>query len=235
MFAGITAGIVGGIVIGLLSGSHVSVSGPAAGLVVIVLTAVQRIGSFRGFLVAVALSGLFQLIFGMLRFGAIADYVPNSVVKGLLAGIGLLIILKQIPHALGRDTDFEGDFSFLQLGGNNTLTELAHSVQSASLGAIIIFTVGLALLIFWDTLARKSRLFQIVPGQLAVVTAAIGFNQLFGVVAPGLKLMPPDHLSICLCREHCRFLLAIHLAGFLRYLEQHGMDQRLDHRGGGKP
>ena len=194
LIAGITAGIVGGIVIGLLSGSHVSVSGPAAGLVVIVLTAIQRIGSFRGFLVAVVLSGLFQLIFGMLKFGAIADYVPNSVIKGLLAGIGLLIILKQIPHALGRDSDYQGDSSFLQLDGDNTLTELVHSVQSASLGAIIIFTVGLALLIFWDTLARKSRIFQIVPGQLAVVAAGIGLNQLFGVIAPALKLMPPDHL-----------------------------------------
>jgi len=194
LIAGMTAGIVGGIVVGALSGSHVSVSGPAAGLVVIVLTAIQRIGSFRGFLVAVVLSGLIQLIFGMLKFGAIADYVPNSVIKGLLAGIGLLIILKQIPHALGRDDDYEGDFSFLRIGGNNTLSDLAHSVQSASPGAVIIFAVGLALLIFWDTVARKARIFQIVPGQLAVVAAGIGLNQVFGLVAPTLKLASSEHL-----------------------------------------
>ena len=194
LFAGITAGIVGGLVLGTLSGSHVSVSGPAAGLVVIVLTAIQRIGSYRGFLVAVVLSGLIQLVFGTLRFGAIADYVPNSVVKGLLAGVGVLIVLKQIPHAMGRDTDFEGDFSFLEIGGNNTLSDLAEGVLGASLGAVIIFGVGLALLLIWDRLASKSRFCQIVAGQLAVVATGIGLNQTFGAVAPALRLAPPDHL-----------------------------------------
>ncbi len=188
MSAGITAGIVGGIVVGALSGSHVSISGPAAGVVVIVLTAIQRVGSYRGFLMAVVLSGLLQILFGLLKFGEIADYVPNSVIKGLLAGIGVLIILKQIPHALGRDNDFEGDFSFLQFGGNNTLSELAQAVVSASPGAVIIFAVGLALLLLWDRAAGKARIFQIVPGQLAVVAAGIGLNQLFGVVAPGIAV-----------------------------------------------
>ncbi len=196
MIAGVTAGVVGGIVAGALSGSHVSVSGPTASLVVIVLTATQRVGSYRGFLVAVVLSGLLQIVFGVLRFGEIADYVPNSVIKGLLAGIGVIIILKQIPHALGRDSDFEGDFSFLQFGGNNTLSELAQSVVSASLGAVIIFAVGLALMLLWDRAAGKARVFQIVPGQLAVVAAGIGLNQLFSVIAPGLEAHPAHLVNL---------------------------------------
>lgn len=158
LIAGVTAGVVGGILVGALSGSNVSVSGPAASLVVIVLTATQRVGSYRGFLVAVVLAGLLQIVFGLLKFGEIADYVPNSVIKGMLAGIGVIIILKQIPHALGEDSDFEGDFSFLQFGGNNTLSELAKAVVSASLDAVIIFAVGLALMFLWDRAAGNAHL-----------------------------------------------------------------------------
>src|SRR5580765_3315856 len=120
LFGGIISGVVGGVVVGLLSGSQVSVSGPAAGLAVIVLVAIQKIGTYEGFLLTVVLSGVFQLAFSVMRLGAIADYVPNSVIKGMLAGIGLLIILKQIPHALGRDLDFMGDARFLEAGGSNT-------------------------------------------------------------------------------------------------------------------
>jgi MFS superfamily sulfate permease-like transporter len=194
LFGGMIAGIVGGIVVGLLSGSHVSVSGPAAGLAVIVLNAIPGIGSYEGFLVAVVLSGLLQLIFGLLRFGVVADYVPNSVIKGMLAGIGVLIILKQIPHALGRDTDYMGDFKFLEAGGNNTLSDIAKAVASASVGAVIIFVVGLALLLVWDILAKKSRVFQLVPGPLAAVALGIGLNQLFGKVAPAMQIVSPEHL-----------------------------------------
>jgi MFS superfamily sulfate permease-like transporter len=194
MLAGVIAGIVGGILVGALSGSHVSVSGPAAGLAVIVLTAIQGIGSYRGFVVAVVLSGLLQLAFGFLKFGVVADYVPNSVIKGMLAGIGVLIILKQIPHALGRDVDYDGDFRFLEIGGNNTLSDIAHAVASASLGAVLIFVVSAALLILWERIGKKSRLFQIVPGQLAVVALGIGLNQLFAMLDPELHLAAPQHL-----------------------------------------
>ena len=176
-----------------------------------------------------------QLIFGTLRFGAIADYVPNSVIKGLLAGIGLLIILKQIPHALGRDTDYEGDFRFLAVGGNNTLSEIAQAVQSASLGAILIFAVGLALLFLWDTLARKSRLFQIVPGQLAVVAAGIGLNQLFGMVAPALKLMPPEHLvNLPVPASMADFFSQFAWPDF-SVISNSVWTSRMNHRGGGEP
>jgi len=105
------------------------VSGPAAGLAVIVLPAIQGIGTYQAFLVAVVLSGLLQLILGMLKLGVIADYVPNSVIKGMLAGIGILVILKQIPHAQGRDQNYESDFHFPEIGGNNTLSYMAGRRQ----------------------------------------------------------------------------------------------------------
>ena len=194
ILAGIISGIVGGIVVGALSGSHVSVSGPAAGLTVIVLSAIQGVGSYKGLLTAVLISGLLQLVFGMLKFGIIADYIPNSVIKGLLAGIGVLIILKQIPHALGRDTDFEGDFRFLEVGGNNTLSSIAHAVASASIGAVIIFAIGVVVLMVWDKLAKNSRVLQIIPGQLAVVILGIGLNQLFGRFFPGVQLQSSEHM-----------------------------------------
>src|SRR6476646_8017849 len=163
MFAGVIAGIVGGMLVTLLSGSEVSVSGPAAGLAVIVMTAIQAIGSYQGFLVAVVLSGLLQLLFGLLKFGAIVDYVPNSVIKGMLAGIGLLIVLKQIPHVLGRDLDFMGDARFLEAGGSNTLSDVIKAITSPVVGAFVIFLAGLALYLLWEHLAKKSRLFQLVP------------------------------------------------------------------------
>jgi len=194
LFSGIIAGIVGGIVVGAFSGSHVSVSGPAAGLATIVAGAIQGVGSFEGFLVAVVLSGVIQIAFGVLKFGMVADYVPSSVIKGMLAGIGVLIVLKQIPHALGRDTDYIGDFSFLELSGNNTLSEIASAVAGASTGVVIISIVGLALLLAWDTLGSKFRLLKSVPGPLVVVALGIGLNQTFRAFAPGLQVVQQEHL-----------------------------------------
>lgn len=194
LFGGIIAGIVGGIVVSIASGSNVSVSGPAAGLAVIVASAIQQAGSYRAFLTAVVLAGGIQLVFGLLRLGAVADYVPNSVIRGMLAGIGLVIILKQIPHALGRDKDYEGDFSFLTSGSSNTLTDIANGVLSASAGAIAISTMSLVILIAWNRLSHSSRFFQIFPGPLVVVLAGIGLNQLFALFAPSLQVTQPEHM-----------------------------------------
>jgi MFS superfamily sulfate permease-like transporter len=194
LFAGIISGMAGGIVIGALSGSQVSVSGPAAGLAIIVLSGIQTVGSYKGFLVAVVLSGVLQFVFGILRFGIIADYIPNSVIHGMLAGIGVLIILKQIPHALGSDADYEGDFKFLEIGGNNTLSHAARALASAQMGAVLVFALGLLLLLFWERLAKQSRFFQIIPGQLAVVVVGIALNQLFAGLIPAIHLTTPDHL-----------------------------------------
>ncbi len=194
LFAGVIAGIVGGMVVSIFSGSQVSVSGPAAGLAAIVAGAITDTGSYQAFLLAVVLSGVIQLVFGIVKFGVIADYVPNSVIKGMLAGIGIVIILKQIPHALGRDKDFEGNFKFLQVGDNNTFSEIAASVMSASAGAIFIAAVSLAVLIAWDALAGKVAFFRQVPGPVAVVALGILINQAFRVIAPALYLVESEHL-----------------------------------------
>lgn len=150
LFAGVIGGIVGGVVISLFSGSELSVSGPAAGLTVIVAAAVVKMGGFPAFTVAVALSGLLQIVFGMLRAGIIGDYIPNSVIKGMLAAIGIVIILKQIPHALGDDKDFIGDEAFQQAGQSNTLSEMISSVISPSPAAVVITLVALLLMILWE-------------------------------------------------------------------------------------
>jgi len=194
LFSGIIAGIVGGIVVGWLSGSQISVSGPAAGLAVIVANGIQKVGDFPSFLAAVVLAGALQFIFGVIKFGSIANYVPNSVIKGMLAGIGIVIILKQIPHALGRDKDYEGDFSFLEAGGNNTLSDIAEGLVTAAPGAVIISIVSLVLLVAWDKLAVKVKLFRILPGPLVVVVLGIILNRVFGFVAPSFQIVEPEHL-----------------------------------------
>jgi MFS superfamily sulfate permease-like transporter len=195
LFAGVIAGIIGGIVVGALSGSAVSVSGPAAGLAVIVATAIQDLGSFSAFLLAVVLAGIFQFVFGVIRLGSIADYVPHSAIRGMLAAIGIVIILKQIPHALGRDKDFEGDFGFLSQGGSNTLTDLAASFLSAHSGAVIISGLCLAVLIGWERFSPKAGKFlSLIPAPLLAVALGIGLNQSFGAFAPHLKLVEPEHL-----------------------------------------
>ena len=140
LFAGIIAGIVGGIVVGIASGSQLGVSGPAAGLAVIVLNAIGLLNGWGAFLVAVVLAGMIQLIMGYLRLGIIAYYFPTSVIKGMLTGIGLIIILKQIPHALGYDVDFEGDVAF-RLGDENTFTLIQNAMGLITPGAVIVSTV----------------------------------------------------------------------------------------------
>lgn len=195
LFAGIIAGIVGGIVVGALSGSAISVSGPAAGLTIIVFTAIQTIGSFKGFLLAVVLAGAMQLVLGIVGAGVIGDYVPNSVIKGMLAAIGLVIILKQIPHALGRDSDFEGDLSFIAANGSNTFTDVVSSVMSASGGAVVISVLSLLVLMLWDQWSAKgSRIPLMIPGPLVVVVMGIAINNAFGMFFPEFKLVQVEHL-----------------------------------------
>ena len=128
LLSGIIAGIVGGIVVGFFSGSHTSVSGPAAGLTAMVFAQIAALGSFEAFLIALLLAGIIQILFGVFKAGFIAEFFPGSVIKGLLTAIGIILILKQIPHLLGHDTDFEGDFSFFQLDQKNTFTELIDTI-----------------------------------------------------------------------------------------------------------
>ena len=180
LFSGIIAGIVGGIVVGVASGSPLGVSGPAAGLAVIVLDSITAIGSYQAFLLAVVLAGVIQLILGYAKAGFIAFFFPGSVIKGMLTGIGLLIILKQIPHALGYDKIPEGNEQFIEPGGETTITTITNSLNFITPGALLIAAISLAILILWDTvLTKKHKIFQLIQGPIVVVIFGIVMNYLF--------------------------------------------------------
>ncbi len=184
--AGIIAGVVGGIVVGALSGSHLSVSGPAAGLVAIVIDQVTTLGSFPAFLVAVVFAGVLQIMLGLIKAGVIAYYFPSSVIRGLLAAIGVILILKQIPHAFGDDADVEGDFSFQQGDGENTFSELLRMFDQIEPAAIGICLAGLVILRFWQKNQKLAK--SPVPGALVVVALGLAINELLIKFAPGLAL-----------------------------------------------
>ncbi|MFT5732691.1 MAG: MFS superfamily sulfate permease-like transporter [Planctomycetota bacterium] len=187
--SGLIAGIIGGIVVGAISGSPLGVSGPAAGLAVIVLTAINELGSFETFLVAVVIGGAVQLVLGIARAGVLGYFFPSSVIRGMLSGIGIIIILKQIPHALGHDSDPEGDMAFAQDDGDNTLSALGHMMDDFSLSAIIVSLSALALLILWDTvLSKKGRFFQVIQGPIVAVVFGILFEVLTTKFKPSLAL-----------------------------------------------
>ncbi|WP_276371884.1 SulP family inorganic anion transporter [Chryseolinea sp. H1M3-3] len=178
LFAGVIAGIVGGMIVGMASGSPLGVSGPAAGLAVIVLGAINSLG-WEAFLMAVVIAGILQIIMGYLRMGIIAYYFPTSVIKGMLTGIGVIIILKQIPHALGYDADYEGDLAF-QTGEANTLTNLETAWEVLTPGVLLISAVSLFILILWDAvLIKKHKIFGLIQGPVVVVICGILLNQLF--------------------------------------------------------
>ncbi len=180
LFAGLIGGVIGGIVIGSLSGSHVSVSGPAAGLTAIVSAAILKLPVYEAFLVSVVLAGMLQLVFGFLKGGFLGDYIPNSVIKGMLAAIGIILILKQLPHLVGYDKDFSGDEAFFQVDNNNTFSELLYSVNYLTPAAVVIGLTGLAIQILWDkVLIKKISFFKLIPAPLVVVIAGVLIAYLF--------------------------------------------------------
>ena len=179
LFSGIIAGIVGGIVVGAISGSSLGVSGPAAGLTVIVLSAIQTLNSFETFLLAIVIAGIFQIILGLVKAGVVGYYFPSSVIKGMLTAIGIIIILKQIPHAFGYDRDYEGDLDFFQADGENTFSELVTMLDFITPGALIISALSMAILIIWEVyLSKKHKIFSILQGPLVAVAAGIGYQLL---------------------------------------------------------
>ncbi len=180
LFAGIIAGIVGGVVVGILSGSQLSVSGPAAGLTVIVAAAITKLQVYEAFLLAVVIAGIIQLVFGYLKAGIIGHYVPNSVIKGMLAAIGLILILKQLPHLVGYDTDFEGDESFSQSDDENTFTEILKALRFITPAAAIIGIFSLLILVIWQTkIVQSQKTLSAIPGPLVVVLVAVMINYCF--------------------------------------------------------
>ncbi|HEY1005776.1 MAG TPA: SulP family inorganic anion transporter [Sphingobacteriaceae bacterium] len=191
LFSGIITGIIGGVVVAAFSGSQLSVSGPAAGLTVIVLNAITGLGSFEAFLLAVFLAGILQILLGLIKAGTIASYFPSSVIEGMLAAIGIILILKQIPHAIGFDADFEGSESFLQADGMNTFSALASALNAINPGAVIISSVSLLILIYWPRVTRLS----IIPAALLVVVTGVLFSSVFRgtplALAPDLLVTIP--------------------------------------------
>ncbi len=203
LFSGLIAGIIGGVVVGSISGSKIGVSGPAAGLAAIVLTAIGTLGGYENFLVAVVLGGIIQLIFGFLKAGIIGYYFPSSVIKGMLTGIGIIIILKQIPHFFGYDIDPEGDFAFFQVDGENTFSEIFKTVNNISLGSTIIGLIGLGILLLWSNfLSKKGKFFNIIQGPLVAVIAGVIYffvtdsESKYGISASHLVSVPvPDNFD----------------------------------------
>jgi MFS superfamily sulfate permease-like transporter len=174
LFSGIISGVIGGIIVTILSGSKYSVSGPAAGLTAIVLASISQLGSYPAFLAAVVFAGVFQLILGILKAGSIGNYIPNAVIKGMLAGIGIILIIKQIPHLFGYDKDPEGDIQFIQLDGENSFTELFHMINFITPGAIVIGLVSFAVLIIAEKpFYKKNKILSNLPGPLLVVVFGI--------------------------------------------------------------
>jgi MFS superfamily sulfate permease-like transporter len=188
-FAGIITGIIGGIVIGSLSGSHVSVAGPAAGLIAIVVAAISDLG-FETFLLAIILAGVFQLILGFVKAGTISSYFPSGVIEGMLTAIGIIIIKKELPHAIGYDTEHEGDFFSYQLldaSDKGFLSEIIHSLNYAHVGAIIVTIVSIAILIAFNKVAYLKKI-KLLPGALVVVIVGIIINEVFKATNPALAI-----------------------------------------------
>lgn len=186
-FSGLIAGLVGGLIIPLISQSQLSVSGPAAGLTAVVLAGITDIGSFEGFLLAGVIAGVIQVLLSLLRAGFIAYFFPSAVIKGMLTAIGLILILKQVPHAVGYDIEIFGKDSFQVSEEENTLTLFLHSLEHIEWGAFIISAISLPLLIIWEKV-KFLKDFRWLPGALVVVVLSVLLNQFFGMVMPGLQL-----------------------------------------------
>ncbi len=195
--AGVITGIVGSIVVGLLSGSVVGVSGPAAGLAGIVISYMIQLQDYRIFLIVLVLSGVIQLLFGLLKIGVIAAYIPFNVVKGMLAAIGLLLFLKQTPHGLGFDRDAMGDMSFTQLDGQNTFSEIWLAIQNPHYGAVVVTTISIFILIIWEKpFIKKLPFISRIPSPLLVVLLGITLNGTFPHLASDLILQDSHLVNI---------------------------------------
>ena len=168
--SGLIAGIIGGVVVGLISNSRLGVSGPAAGLITVVISSISALGSFNAFLLALILAGILQVIFAFLRAGIIANYLPTGVIKGMLAAIGITLILKEIPHLIGYDKDYVGDEAFFQQDGHNTLTELLYAVKALDPGIAMIGLVSLGLIVLFEQPKFKKFIaFKYIPSMLWVI------------------------------------------------------------------
>ncbi len=194
LLAGLVAGIVGGLVVGAVSGSSLMVSGPAAGLAPLVLIGIEQVGSFERLLPAVVVAGGLQLVLAAIRAGTIAYYVPSSVIKGMLAGIGLTLILKQVPHAVGYDADAEGDMSFLEASGQTTLSTLAESLQQVQPAAVLAALLGVAVMLWWPR-SPFSRI-RLLPAPMIAVALGLAVNESLRWYLPELAVRGTHLVSL---------------------------------------
>jgi len=207
LFSGIIAGVVGGMVVASFSGSALSVSGPAAGLTTIVLSSIQTLGNFEAFLLAVVLAGTIQLTLGFLKAGGIGNYFPSAVIKGMLSAIGIILILKQIPHMVGYDSDFVGDESFIQKDGENTFTEILNSFNYVQPGAIIICLLSLLILILWERpFIKQNRYFSLTPSALLVVIVGVVLNGIFISANSDLSISSEHLVSLPVAPDALSFI-----------------------------
>jgi MFS superfamily sulfate permease-like transporter len=215
LFSGLVAGVVGGVVVGALSRSPLSVSGPAAGLTAIVLAAIESVPSYEAFLLAVCLAGVLQIGFSFSRSGVLAEFVPSSVITGMLAAIGLILILKQLPHAIGYDGDPGGDFAFWQRDGGNTVTALVAMLRDDIVwGAAIVAALSLAFLFWWDKARPKDGPLRLLPGPLVVVAFSIAANALFKLLAPALVIAPSHLVQVPVAQSPAAFLALFRFPDF---------------------
>ncbi|CAA9890168.1 conserved membrane hypothetical protein [Candidatus Methylobacter favarea] len=197
LFSGLIAGFVGGIFISWASGSQLSVSGPAAGLTVIVLNAIEQLGSFSGFLTSLVLAGILQFALGYFKAGIIGAFFPASVIRGMLAAIGLILIIKQFPHAVGYEISFEGDESYMQETATSSFQELISSFGSVSPGATVVTGVAILILILWETsLFKRFSLLRLIPGPLIVVSWGILYNAVAQKFAPAWAITGKHLVSL---------------------------------------
>ena len=207
LFSGIIAGIVGGIVVGFFSKSSLSVSGPAAALTAVVVTGITSLGSYEAFLLAVVLAGFFQIILGFIKAGVIAHYVPNSVIRGMLTAIGLILILKQIPHILGYDVDFEGDERFFQSDQQNTFTEILQALNAIQSTALMIGLISLFILLIWQTKSiKKKKWLNLLPAPLLVVLLSTVANYILEFTASSAKLEASHLVSLPIPKDLTDFI-----------------------------
>lgn len=211
-FSGIIAGVVGGIIVGMISGSNLSVSGPAAGLTAIVAAAVLKLPAVEAFFLAVVIAGVFQVLMGIFKLGIIGDYIPNSVIKGMLAAIGIILILKQLPHLVGYDKDFEGDEAFIQVSGENTFSAVANSLNHITPLALLIGVLGIAILIGYETKFIKSKkIFQLLSGPLVVVIMGVLIHYFLKDIPSFLSVKEADLVNIPVANSTKEFISFFHL------------------------
>ncbi len=215
LFSGIIAGVVGGLVVAGYSKSQLSVSGPAAGLTTIVFAAILDLNNYQAFLLAVVLAGLMQIGLGIAKAGTIGNYFPAAVIKGMLSAIGLTLILKQIPHALGYDGDFFGDDSFLQADGENTFSELLNAVNDIHPGATLICFLAIVIQIAWERPALKRSTFtSIVPAPLVVVAVGVLANVLYKMYLPDFYIGTEHLVSLPVAENFSSFISQFTLPDF---------------------